>query len=82
MNTLAPNTPLILPIVEEELVAHSPATLAELLRALAWRRIHVTEIEMAAALGTLIERGKARLESFHGGFASRGARADARYAAT
>ena|SRR5271166_281041 len=74
------NAPHILPIVEEELVANTPTTLSEMIRALHRRGIRITEIEMAAALGALIARGKAEiLPALR--YLRRGARNDARYAA-
>ena len=58
---LTQNPAHILPIVEEELVAHTPATLSELFNACRWRGLRITEIEVAGALGVLIERGKAEI---------------------
>jgi hypothetical protein len=53
--------PHILPIVEEELVVRTPATLSELLNACVARGLRITEIEVAAALGALVDNGRAEI---------------------
>ena len=80
INMLTPHRAHVLPIVAEELVAHTPATLSEMIGAVRQRGFRLNEIEMAAALGDLIDNGRAEilppLRQMR-----RGARADARYAA-
>jgi hypothetical protein len=50
-----------LEIVVAELVAHTPATLWEMIEAVRQRGFRLNEVEMAAALGALIEQGKAEI---------------------
>jgi hypothetical protein len=61
MNSLHQPRPDVLAIVADELVAHTPATLSEMIGAVRQRGFRLNEIEMAAALSTLIARGKAEI---------------------
>ncbi len=72
--------PHIIPILEEELAAHTPATLSELFNACLGRGLRITEIEIAGALGVLVDSGKAEIMPALRQL-RRGARNDARYAA-
>jgi acetolactate synthase regulatory subunit len=44
-----------------ELAAHTPATLSEMIKAVRRRGFRLNEIEMASALGALIDHGKAEI---------------------
>jgi hypothetical protein len=59
MNTLHQTRPEALEIVVAELVARTLATLSEMIEAARRRGFRLNVIEMAAALGALIEQGKA-----------------------
>ena len=51
MNVLHKSIGAALPILVDELVAHTPATLSELVGAIRQRGFRLNEIEMAAAVG-------------------------------
>jgi hypothetical protein len=61
MNMLHQTRPEAQEIVVAEPVAGTPATLSEMVEAARRRGFRLTEIEMAAALGELIKRGKAEI---------------------
>jgi hypothetical protein len=61
MNTLHQTRPEALEIVVAEPVARTPATLSEIVEAARRRGFRLNEIETAANLGELIERGKAEI---------------------
>jgi acetolactate synthase regulatory subunit len=49
-------------IIADELAARTPATLSELIEAVRQRGFRLNELEMAAALGALIEQGRAEIQ--------------------
>ena len=61
MNASHQTRPEALKIGLAELAAHTPATLSEMIQAVRRRGFRLNEIEMAPALGALIDRGKAEI---------------------
>jgi len=61
MNVLHHKRPDALGIISSELVVRTPATLSEMIEAVRKRGLRLNEIEMAAAIGVLVDRGRAEV---------------------